>query len=133
MSSSLEKLIEKVAGERQWRRKLSAGDLVSGWTVFVDQCAQGYPLGIYEFENDRYVRTMIHEVLSAADPVDDSTLAEFSGKVSDLDDKFRSLLQPGVLVGKDGDFWWNRGVPGRAGSELASDFNDIYGLAVAVA
>lgn len=133
MSYSFEQSIEKTARERQWRRKLSAEDLVGGWNSFIVQCEQGYPLGIYEFENDRYVRTMIHEVLSMADLIDDSALTEFSGKISDLDDKFRSLLQPGVLVGNDGDFWWNRGVPVRAGSELASDFNDIYGLVVAVA
>jgi hypothetical protein len=132
MSSPLEKSIEKVASERKWRRKLSSEELVGGWNSFIVQCSKGYPLGIYEFENDRYVRTMIHEVLSAPDLVDDSALAEFSGKISDLDDKFRNLLQPGVLVGNDGDSWWNRGVPSLAGSELASDFNDIYGLAVDV-
>jgi hypothetical protein len=88
-------------------------------------------MSIYEYENDRYVRTMIQMVLSTSNQIDDPLLNQFSSGVSEVDRRLRAVLQVGVLIGTDQDYWWNRGVPIFAGEELAADFGQIFEVAVA--
>jgi hypothetical protein len=133
MSYTLEQATAKVAEDQGWQRRLSPQDLEEAWRNFVSECVRGYTMSIYEYENDRHVRTMIYDVMTDPDLRRDPPTEEFEERISQTDDRFRQLLQPGVLIGDASNHWWERGVPRYAGAELASDFQEIYGVNVETA
>jgi len=89
-------------------------------------------MNIYEYENDRSIRTMIHQVLAAADLEQSGSAKEFESAVTKVDARFHALLQPEVALGRADAPWWERGVPLYAGEELATDFHTLFGVTVAV-
>jgi hypothetical protein len=129
---SLDAVAARVASDKGWRKTFTSNELIESWKKFVSQCSNGYPMSIYEYENDRSVRTMIQEVLKVPDLEYGPSVEEFKMLVAQSDLSFRELLQPGVTVGNTNAYWWERGVPKYAGAELASDFQEIFGLHVEV-
>lgn len=107
--------------------------LVAAWRSFVEQCERGYSMNIYEYENDLSCRARIQETMEDPTLAASSDMKELVEEVAQVDDRFRRLLQTGVLIGDAGSPWWERGVPRLAGGELASDFRDIYGVDVELA
>lgn len=118
---------------RPWGRHFSPEELVAAWRSFVEQCERGYSMNIYEYENDLSCRAMIHETMEDPTLASSSDARAFKEEVAQVDDRFRRLLQPGVLIGDADSPWWKRGVPRSAGGELASDFRDIHGVDVELA
>jgi hypothetical protein len=87
-------------------------------------------MGIDEYRNDRSVRSMIDALLRTPDLPCDSSAEEFRKRVAEVDQKFRGLLLPGIAIGNGN--WWEVGVPKYAGSELALDFGEQFGVMVEV-
>jgi hypothetical protein len=134
---------------RGWRARWTAGlwsrpdpavdsgltpfdDLSRGWLAFVRECADGYDMNIYEYENDLSIRGAVERALTDDHFAGTAGFREFRAKIDQADTEFRRLLREGVEIGDPGDPWWKRGVPGSAGPGLAGDFGNLFGVGVRV-
>lgn len=132
MPYSLAETTARIASARGWRKLFTPEELVQGWNQFVEQCECGYPMSIYEYENDASVRQMIENVLVSEDLAADEAVLAFTRRVAEIDARFRGILQPGVEINEPDAPWWMGGAPRYAGAELAGDFRDTYGVVVEV-
>lgn len=132
MEYTLDQAAALVAERRHWRRKPTADELERGWKAFIAECEHGYTMGIYEYDNDRFVRNMIQLVLEVEGLAASSEVEAYKGRIGALDAQFRSLLQPGVEIDDAGECWWERAVPKYGGAELADDFMRTYHVAIEV-
>lgn len=101
------------------------GELLDEWREFVAGCEAGYGWNVYEYHNDLAVRDRLENCLGEMDDAERAQVAE-------VDARFRSLMQPGVQVGPDGDAWWHRGVLRYAGPDLASELKEWFQVDVEV-
>lgn len=85
-------------------------------------------MSLYEYENDLSVRRMIHRLLINGELARYAEFSDFERQIADIDNRFRALLQDEVTIGESDDPWWERGVPRIAGAELASDFEQTFGV-----
>ena len=107
----VDSLIAEVAAERGWFRLRSADDFIEAWQSFVTECARGYSMSSYEFENDRSVRGMIEELLGDERIARIRQYAEFRRSIDATDTRYRALLQADIHVARPDAPWWERGVP----------------------
>jgi hypothetical protein len=89
-------------------------------------------MSIYEYENDLSIRSGIQLLLDDERVRKTIGFLDLSARVREIDTEFIGLLQDGVEIGNSSDPWWKRGVLKRAGSELANDFMEIFGVHVQV-
>jgi hypothetical protein len=132
MEYTLDQAAVLVAKQRGWRSRLTPDQLEGGWRTFIRQCQQGYDMDIYEYGNDRHVRTMIQQVLTVDGLIASPQVEAYKSRIGVLDAQYRELLQPGIEVGDATRQWWERGVPKYAGAELADDFSRIYQVEIPV-
>jgi hypothetical protein len=130
MTQSLDALVEQVASREGWRRLRSAADMVAAWESFVAQCEKGYDMNIYEYENDRAVRGMIEKLFADVEIRGHPRFPELRDQVEARDARLRAIFEPGIAIGGEDRPWWERGVPRFAGPELASDFNQMFGVLI---
>ena len=102
--------------------------LLDEWRDFVRECEAGYAWNVYEYHNDLSIRDRIQAALDD-DQADDPG---FPANVAQIDERFRALLQPGVVVGPEDGPWWHRGVLRYAGPDLASELKDWFQVDVEV-
>jgi hypothetical protein len=130
MKRSFDALIEQVANREGWRRLRSAADMVAAWESFVAQCEKGYDMNIYEYENDRAVRGMLEKLFANTEIRGHPKFAELRDQVETIDARLKALFEPRIAIAGEDRPWWERGVPRFAGPELASDFNQMFGVLI---
>ncbi|MGW2094646.1 hypothetical protein [Promicromonospora sukumoe] len=119
------------ATEAGWLRVTDFGNALASWEGFVEQCAEGYGFGVYEYNNDLHVRDLLELVFdNEADHL--PGVEDARRRVAAVDKRFQQLLKPGVLVPGAAENWWSGAVPAKGGAELVEDFNDKYGIRIAV-
>ncbi|MBB4944791.1 hypothetical protein F4556_000326 [Kitasatospora gansuensis] len=128
--TEIDAMAAEIAKSAGWQRFQSCDDFVNAWISFVDQCASGYDMSIYEYENDLAVRTAIQILLVDGRMRRLEGFEEFELRVQRTDEYFKGLLQDGIETRDQKDFWWQRGVPKFAGAELADDFMNLFGVSV---
>jgi hypothetical protein len=107
------------------------GELLAEWERMIQFCEEGYDDTIDEYHNDLAVRDVIESVLASKQLQVHEELAWFREQVAALDERFRALVQPDLVVGQPGTAWWHRHPPRWAGPELAADFQSLHGVTVA--
>lgn len=110
----------------------SSEHLLEEWAQVVRECEAGYEWNVYEYHNDLGVRDALERIVSDPDRAHEER-AEVALRLAEIDARFQALLQPGVQVGPAEDPWWHRGVPRRAGAELAAELKEWFGADVEVA
>ncbi len=104
----------------------SPDDLLDEWRGLVEECELGYEYNVMEYHADLAVRDRIEACLRSPGRTD----PEYAARVLEVDERFRSLLQPGVEVGPEDDPWWHRGVPRYAGDALSDGMREWFGVEV---
>lgn len=104
----------------------SPEDLLDEWRGLVEECEEGYGYNVMEYHTDLAVRDRLERCLRAPGRTD----AAFAARVGEVDERFRTLLQPGVEVGPADDPWWHRGVLRYAGDALADGLHEWFGVEV---
>lgn len=127
-----DRLVREMTAGSGWRGLKSGREFVDAWRSFVGQCAAGYDMSIYEYENDLSIRTEIQRLLNDPQLRQVEGYDEFYALISSIDRDFKTLLQEGVEIGTAGGQWWIGGVLRHAKEELAEDFMDIHGVRVRV-
>ena len=117
---------------KEGRRMMLAHDeLIEGWREFVELCSYGYPMNIYEYENDLSIRNVIEKVLLSQNLKQYLQYFEFAEKINSIDLEFKTLLNDGfVMEGRVN--WWNRSVLKEAGKEYAEDIKSLYDVEVRI-
>jgi hypothetical protein len=105
-----------------------ANRLLEEWRALVEEVEDGYWFNIYEYDNDLTARESIDRHLR-----DDPHLpAWIAAELDEIDRRFRAVLTPDPVDARAGVPWWRAHVPRHAGSELAADIEERYGVKVAV-
>ncbi|MBL0885908.1 hypothetical protein [Myceligenerans indicum] len=100
-------------------------DALMSWSEFVDECAEGYSFGVYEYDNDLQVRDLLE--LAFDGEADELLGAEEARRsIVVVDERFRRILKPGVRVPGASETWWSGAVPARGGVELVEDLEENY-------
>jgi hypothetical protein len=95
-------------------RNYSWCTLLDDWSSLVEDCECGYGWSGYELYNDSTARDYLERLLLESGLPDD-VLQPIREAVSEVDQRYRSLLQPHVEWTKKSPYWWKRGVLKRAG------------------
>lgn len=123
--------VNSMLAEKGWSIKIKLlWDLTDRWGSVVDECRQGYFMGIEEYDNDISIRDAIELVILEESIHRYSEYPFFKQKVEEIDQKFRLLLQDN-LKRPDKNTWWRQGVLKIAGKQLTDDFLIHYGLHIA--
>lgn len=104
----------------------SPEELLDEWARLVEACEDGYEYNVMEYHTDLAVRDRIEACLRAPGRTD----AGYAARVAQVDERFRALLQPGVMVGPGDDPWWHRGVPRYAGYALSDGMREWFDVEV---
>jgi hypothetical protein len=117
-------------GRYGWPTEQSPWSVVEQWESLVDQVAEGYPWGLYEFANDLSVRHLLEKAFC------DSGLQEFDQvdaireRVRAADVRLKRMFLPGVEVSGADAPWWRRGVLASAGDEYRDDVKRLHGIEI---
>jgi hypothetical protein len=103
----------------RWSQPAFPAEIVDTWGEFVEECEDGYSMGLAEYMNDRMIRDQIEVLLTHPDLRARQEMAWFRTAVAEIDERFRALLDPAPSAA--GKPWWEAGVPRRGGRELAED------------
>lgn len=117
-------------GRYGWPTDQSPWTIVEQWESLVDQAAEGYHWGLYEFANDLSVRDLLEKAFH------DDQLGRFSQigimrqRVESADIRLRSMFLPGIEIGGADAPWWHRGVLATAGDEYLDDVKRLHGIEI---
>lgn len=103
----------------------STNQLLQAWLSFIEQCAEGYEMNIYEYDNDLSVRNIIQKLLDSVQLQKYPEFMVFAENVASADVKFKSLLSK-TQSRNDKTEWWQRGILNSAGDEYMSDIKSQY-------
>jgi hypothetical protein len=109
----------------------SPAQLLAQWEQLVDWCKEGYHWDVSEYSNELSVRRRLELLLCAKRLQTFQELRELKVRVSEIDNRFRSLLKPGVQL-PNREHWWEQGVLKRAGEQYAEYFRKAHGIQVEV-
>ena len=130
MSTPFLRRFHAVAEEHGWANPPSPSGLLQQWGQFVEECEAGYGWSIYEFDDELSARDLLAKMLEDTELARHPEAQELSGRVAEVDRRFKELLRSDVEVGDPQDPWWRRGVLRSAGSEYAADAHKLYGVQV---
>src|SRR6201992_1267123 len=121
---------QEFLGKNGWPTGASPAAVLGAWEGLIEQCADCYDSGFYEFDNDVRVRTLLERALNeprlAAYP---EQMGPVRARVEAADRRFRELSGPAQI--RDADTpWWLRAVLARAGEEYCEDMKRLYGIDV---
>lgn len=111
--------------------RLPPAALLDAWDAFVSQCEVGYRFDLSEYVHDIKIRRELEFLLSVPELQSFPEFEELTGRVHEVDQRFRALLLPDVIQPYASDEWWERGVLRYAGREYATDLKTLYGIKVA--
>lgn len=117
----------KLLDRQNWDKNLDPTTLLDWWLSMIATCEEGYFHNIYEYTNDLHVRSRIEVVLTDPRLQHAPRFDNFAAQVAQLDERFRSLLMPGVTI-PGGEHWWEQGVLKQAGVEYANDVKTLYNI-----
>lgn len=108
----------------------SPNELLRWWQQFLEQCEDGYPSSIYEYDDEICVRDYIESVLNDVRVASYGEFTEFELKVRGIDERFRKLFQPDVKRPWPNDVWWRAGILRFACEEYCQDILSRYSIPV---
>lgn len=129
MSSEFLLSFKEFLGRNGWPVTSTPWDVTERWEQFVDTCSSCYQWGIYEFDDEVRVRTLLDRAFSDPRLASYPEIAEMRERVKQADARFRSLLSDQTIRDEQTP-WWLRGVLARAGDEYCDDVKRIYSIDV---
>jgi hypothetical protein len=117
-------------GRCGWPTDLSPWAIVEQWESLVNQAAEGYQWGLYEFTNDLAVRDLLEEVFR------DEKLARFGQigimrqHVEAADAQLKGMFLLDAEIGGADASWWHRGVLATADDEYVDDMKRLHGIEI---
>jgi hypothetical protein len=111
-------------GDKVW-----PADLIWQWEELVEECECGYTWDISEYHHEMYSRRLLQHLLDSNALLDFPERAELERSVSEIDSRFRTLLQSDMEL-KDRKWWWERGVLKRAGNNYVEYLKKAYDIHV---
>ncbi|EFP97247.1 hypothetical protein [Vibrio caribbeanicus] len=103
--------------------------LVEKWRFFIDECECGYQWDYSEYLSEIRARHLIQQLLNNEEVAKAEEFQELIVDLGNLDQKFRELLQPEVLL-EEGEGWWDKGVLKKAGEDYCQYMYDAHGINV---
>ncbi|MFJ6988549.1 MULTISPECIES: hypothetical protein [unclassified Streptomyces] len=123
-------LFEHVARASGWASPPTPAQAIDAWEGFVEECERGYEFDFSEYLNGLSTRTLLQVVIDDAGrrgetaPVYESLVR----RVGVLDDRFRTLLDEGVLVRPRSARWWERSIPAHGAPDFVEDVRARYSV-----
>jgi len=117
-------------GRNGWPTDQSPWSIVERWESLVDQVAEGYHWGLYEFANDLSVRDLLEKAFNDDQLRRFDQIEAMRKRVKNADDRLKASFLPGVQIGNIDAPWWHRGVLAAAGEEYLDDVGRLYGIEI---
>ncbi len=117
-------------GRNGWPADQSPWTTVEQWESLVEQVAEGYQWGLYEFTNDLGARDLLEKAFT------DDQFSQFAEidimcqRVEKTDVRLKSMFTPGVEIGSAEGPWWRRGVLATACNEYRDDMKRLHGIEI---
>ena len=117
-------------GRYGWPTDQSPWTIVEQWESLVDQAAEGYHWGLYEFANDLSVRDLLEKAFHDDQFGRFSQIGIMRQRVESADIRLRSMFLPGIEIGGADAPWWHRGVLAAAGDDYLDDVKRLHGIEI---
>jgi hypothetical protein len=108
-----------------------AQSAINTWEFFVQQCVHGFRFEISEYDNEIRSRDRIEVFLRSAEFRALAIFDVFATHVQHLDDEFRKVLFPDIVL-EPSQPWWHGRVLRYAGRDYAEYMLERYGITVEV-
>jgi hypothetical protein len=109
----------------------SASQLVDQWNALIDECVEGCPWDVSEYNNEMLARDQLARILDDEELQGFAAHKDLAEQVGRADARFRILLLPDFVLPSQSS-WWRAGVLRRAGPDYARYFRDAYGVDIEV-
>jgi hypothetical protein len=129
MSSEFLLSFKEFLGKNGWQVTDTPWDVIERWEQFVDACSSCYQWGIYEFDDEVRVRTLLDRAFSDPQLIGYPQITEMRERVTQADARFRNLLSD-QTIRDERKSWWLRAVLARAGDEYRDDAKRVYSIDV---
>jgi hypothetical protein len=129
MSNEFLLRFQEFLGRNGWPTDASPWGVVERWEALIDECADCYQWGFYEFDNEVQVRGLLERALNDPKLTAYDQIAEIKQRVAAADDRFRKLLGP-MRISTEETAWWHRAVLARADDEYRDDMRRLYNIEV---
>lgn len=114
--------------EAGWQRPIKPAEALSRWEDFAEDCLDGFPWDVDDYNNDLTLRTRLAEILPVLEVAGHDAARRLAEKVEVADSRARAVLTRESFLDFSDDQWWLRRTPAYASRKFCADFREAYGV-----
>ncbi|GLU50526.1 hypothetical protein [Nocardiopsis ansamitocini] len=114
--------------ESGWREPIGPVEALRRWKSFSEDCLDGFPWDVDDYNNDLTLRTRLAETLPRLEEEGYDAARRLAGKIEESDSRVRVVLRCESFLGFPEDRWWLRRTPIYASKDFCIEFREAYGV-----
>ncbi|MFF1926336.1 hypothetical protein ACFVW8_37950 [Streptomyces sp. NPDC058221] len=113
-----------------WRKPIGPAEALDRWQRFADDCRDGYPWDVEDYNNDLTLRSRLAEILPVLEAAGHAEARGLSEQIEGADSQVRNVLRNESFTRFPEGEWWLRRSPAYACRRFGTEFRETYGVEV---